>query len=269
MFKPHGGEVSYLSFLFHSKAIKTMKKLIFYPFILIFSLLFLSAGAQNVAIGVQGGISIPNLTAGGNQTPLSTGYSSRFGPDFGISAEFKVSKLFSIQPQVEYSSQGGKKNGFQAFTNPQPPPTYLYATYNSEAKMNYLMIPVLAKFGWDFKSSPLRFFVDAGLFLGFLLSAHQVTSGTSQIYADQGKTQPASPGPVSFNDNSDIKSQLHGTNVGIEGNVGLAYQFKKSYVFIEAGGNYGFLNIQKNAQDGSNNTGAATIDIGYSVWIGK
>jgi hypothetical protein len=247
-----------------------MKKLIFYSSLLSLCFLFFSAHAQNIAVGIQGGISIPDLTAGSTgSTPLSTGYSSRFGPDFGINAEFKVSELFSIQPQLEYSSQGGKKDGPQALPNPQPPPTYLYANYNSEAKMNYLMLPVLAKFGWDFTSSPLRFFVDAGPFASLLVSAHQVTSGSSQIYADQAMTQPASPGPVSFDKTTDIKNQLHDANFGIEGNIGLAYRFEKSYLYIEAGGNYGFFNIQKVAEDGSNNTGAATIDIGYSIWLGK
>jgi len=247
-----------------------MKKLIFYPSLFFLIILFFTARGQNVAIGVQGGISIPNLTAGSTgSTPLSTGYSSRFGPDFGINAEFKISSLFSIQPQLEYSSQGGKKDGFQAFPNTQPPPTYLYATFNSEAKMNYLMLPVLAKFGWDFKGSPLRFFVDAGPFVSLLASARQVTSGTSEVYADPGKTEPASPGPVPFDKTTDIKDQLHDANYGIEGNVGLAYRLKKSYFYIEAGGNYGFVNIQKVAEDGSNNTGAATVSIGYSIWLGK
>ena len=247
-----------------------MKKLIFYSSLFVFALFYFHASAQNVALGIQGGISIPNLTAdGSSSTPLNTGYSSRFGPDFGITAEFKVSNLFSIQPQLEYSSQGGKKDGFQAFPNTQPPPTYLYANFNSEARINYLMLPVLAKFGWDFKSSPLRFFVDAGPFLGYLVSAKQVTSGTSMIYADAGGTEPVSPQPVPFDKTTDIKDQIHNANFGIEGNIGLAWKFKKSYIFLEAGGNYGFLNIQKVAADGKNNIGAATALFGYSFWLGK
>lgn len=246
-----------------------MKKTIFYPSLLLLLFLFFSANAQKVALGVWGGISIPDLSAGTNGTPLSEGYSSRLGPDFGIDAEFKVSGVFSIQPELEYSSQGGKKDGFQAFANQQPPPTYLYATYNSEAKMNYLMLPVLAKFGWNIKGSPLRFFVDGGPFVAALLSAHQVTSGTSEIYADPGMTEPASPQPVSFDATTDIKDQLHDFNFGIEANVGLQYKFKTSYLYLQAGGNYGFFNIQKVAEDGSNNTGAAAVSLGYSIWLGK
>lgn len=255
-----------------------MKKI---NYLLLVMLMLSCAGvkAQNFALGVRGGISIPNLSAGGSeQNPLNTGYSSRFGPDAGIFAEFKFSNLFSIQPMVEYSSQGGKKNGLQALATPAelaaafPPgqaPTYLYANYKSEAKLNYLAIPILAKFGWNFKHAPLRVYVDAGPFVSFLVSAKQVTSGSSNLYSDEAGTQPVTPGPQSFKASTDIKDQLNTTNLGIEGNVGLAYILKNSDIFIEGGGNYGFLNIQKGTANGKNDTGAATATVGYSYWFGK
>lgn len=40
-------------------------------------------------------------------------------------------------------------------------------------------------------------------------------------------------------------------------------------IFIEGGGNYGFLNIQKGSQNGTNNTGAATAVVGYRYWFHK
>ena len=241
--------------------------------------LCLPARSQKTAIGLRGGISIPNLTSSGNeQNPLNTGYSSRLGPEFSVFAEFKISELFSIEPMIEYSSQGGKKNGLQAFPLPDglssmfPPgevPTYLYANFNSEAKLNYLMIPILAKFGHTFNQSPWRIYADAGPFVGFLLSAKQVTSGESEIYLDPGGTQSFPVGSQSFNNTQDIKDQLNTTNFGVEGNIGLNYAFGQNNLFIEFGGNYGFLNIQKGTADGKNNTGAATIVLGYAYWIGK
>ncbi len=226
--------------------------------------------AQSFSLGARGGVSIPNLTNGGNGTPLSTGYSSRLAADFAVFAEFPVSDLFSIQPMIEYSQQGGKKNGFQALTTPEQLAQYInqpyvYANYNSTAKMNYLMIPVLAKFGWNpGPQSPLHLYVDAGPFFGYLLSAHQVTSGTSAIYLDPAGQQ-AVPGPVtSFDNNQNIRDQLHHFNFGISGNLGLAYHFDSGSIFIEGGGNYGFLNIQKNAVNGKNHTGAGTVAVGYA-----
>jgi hypothetical protein len=238
-----------------------------------------SARAQNTALGFRGGISIPNLTSGGSdQNPLNTGYSSRLGPEFSVFAEFKISELFSIEPMIEYSSQGGKKSGLQAFPFPEelasmfPPgqaPTYLYANFNSEAKLNYLMIPILAKFGHQFKQSPWKIYADVGPFVGFLLSAKQVTTGESEIYVDPGGTQAFPVGTQSFDNTQDIKDQLNSTNFGVEGNIGLNYAFGQNNVFFEIGGNYGFLNIQKGTANGVNNTGAATIVLGYSHWLGK
>jgi Outer membrane protein beta-barrel domain len=236
-----------------------------------------SSRAQKLAIGAKGGISIPNLSSSGSdQNPLNTGYSSRLGPEFGIFGEYKMSELFSIEAMIEYSSQGGKKDGLQAFPLPQnfsgmfPPgeaPTYLYANFNSEAKINYLMIPILAKFGHRFNNSPWRIYIDAGPFVGFLLSAKQVTTGTSEIYTDPAGQEPLPIGPQPFDNTQNIKDQLHNANFGVEGNIGLNYGFKKNNIFFEAGGNYGFVNIQKGTANGKNNTGAATLVLGYSIWL--
>jgi len=235
--------------------------------------------AQQWSLGVRGGLSIPNLSAGGSSSsnPLNTGYKSRLGPDLGVFAECKVSQVFSIQPMIEYSSQGGKKDGLQgfpvgAFAQEFPQgmaPTYLYANFKSEAKLNYLMIPILAKFGWDFNAgSPFRFYVDAGPFVGFNVAAKQVTTGSSNIYLDAAGTQPLPTGTVSFDTTQDIKSQINTVNFGLEANAGFTYKFSHSNLFIEGGFNYGFLNIQKGTANGKNNTGAGTVSVGYQQWFG-
>lgn len=255
-------------------------KNIFKLFLLSVAIFTFSASfAQNFSLGVRGGISIPNLSSGGSaENPLNTGYSSRLGPDFGIFGEFKISHVFSLQPMIEYSSQGGKKNGLQAFPIPDAyvayfpsgmAPTYLYANFKSEAKLNYLMIPVLAKFGWNLKPmSPVRIYIDAGPFVGFLLSAKQVTSGSSNVYADSGGQQPLTQDAQSFDATQDIKSQLNTTNFGAEANVGISDGMGNGNIFIEGGFNYGFLNIQKGTANGKNNTGAATVSLGYACWLG-
>lgn len=219
---------------------------------------------------VKGGISIPNLTSGTSGNPVSDGYSSRTGFDGAVAAEWHLSSKFSFQPQLEYSQQGGKKNGLQAFTTPPemaqgfPPgqvPQYLYADYKSTAKLNYLMLPVLAKY--YFTRGQWRPYISAGPFLSLLLSAHNVSSGSSIVFADANQTQPISAAPVSFDSNDDVKSDLHSWNTGISGHVGLQHKIAGGALFLEAGGNYGFINIQKNAVNGNNKTGAAVINAGY------
>ena len=78
-------------------------------------LLYTTTHAQHLTVGIKGGISIPNLTAGSNsKTPLNTGYSSRIGPAAGIFVENQYSGSFSLQTGIEYAAEGGKKNGLQA-----------------------------------------------------------------------------------------------------------------------------------------------------------
>ena len=131
------------------------------------------------------------------------------------------------------------------------------------------MIPVLAKFSHPFIHSPWKIYVDAGPFVGFLLSAKQVTSGESEVYMDPAGQQALPVGSQSFNNEQDIKDQLNTTNFGVEANLGLNYSLGQHNIFFEVGGNYGFLNIQKGSQNGKNNTGAATIVLGYSYWLSK
>lgn len=252
--------------------------------ITIFLLMGTTLHAQWTA-GALGGISIPNLSAGGsNNNPLNTGYSSRLGATAGLTGNYRLSPLFSLSARLEYLAEGGKKNGMQALTTPEEivgyyegqglnPPTYLYANYKSTAKLNYLMIPILANFGWRLgDKSPFRFYAEAGPSLGYLLQAKQVTSGNSQLYTDPAGANALPFGTVSFDSTTNIRDQLHRFNLGIEGDIGLSYAFghtARSSVFIQAGGNYGFINIQKGTANGKNNAGAAMATIGYTYGFGR
>jgi len=277
-----------------------MKKLL-----LLFSLVsaVCFAQGQTVSIGARGGLSIPNLSSSGeNETPLSKGYSSMVGPGFAVFADFQITKMFSIEPSIEYSAQGGKKDGLSAFPTAdfiaQVPPEYLqqipsaildnlpqyaYTDYRSTAKFNYLLIPILAKFGWDFhENSPWRVYGGVGPFVGFLLNAKQVIRGNNEpnniIYLDEAGTQtlpnflgnPTDPLALPMNADVDIKDDLKKVNVGFEAKVGFAYKLNsRNSVFIEGGGNYGFIKIQKSAENGRNNTGAGIVMLGYAFHFVK
>lgn len=254
-----------------------MKKQI--HFLLIFSCLvvFQTVYSQGISIGAKGGISIPNLSAPGkNATPLNTGYKSRLGPDAALFAEFHLSDVFSVQPMLEYSSQGGKKDGIQAFPTPSlaaayfrsqsiTPPTYLYGNFKNDVALNYLMLPILAKFGLNIAESPFRIYADVGPFASLLLSAKSKTEGNSKIYFDAGGTQPLPGlGTFPFTSDSSVINSLNKFNAGIEGHLGVSFTMGRSTVFVEGGGNYGFINIEKDKADGKNNTGAAVVMAGYS-----
>ena len=242
-------------------------------------LAFLQTGssfAQMPWLGVHGGLSIPDLS-GGNGNQLSTGYTSRLAANFGIQGEWHVYHRFSLQVELNFAGQGGQRNGMQPITNlpaqyqqAVPPGSYLYADFQNKAVLNYLELPVLARFTWG---RTLQFYADAGFYAGYLLHAEEKTKGTSEIYVDQkgdALTYMGYPVPAQdFTANTDITSSIKRFNVGVTGGVGLALPIDAhNKVFFDARFEYGFINIQKYSEDGSNNTGNLLLSLGWSHRFG-
>ncbi len=267
--------------------------------------------AQDVKFGIKGGLNLPNITAGGNNTPVSEGYKSRLAMGAGIFTEVQFNKLLSFRLGVEYSGQGGKKDGMQAMPSQRlitamgnsmgmsvtdqqiadltaiaaDMPTYYYANVDNTTKFDYVMIPLLAQFGWDLGQSPWRVYVNAGPFVSFLISGKQVSKGSSLMYADASGTETVWTDldpviqtlittefpdmekvlnePVTFG-TTNITGEMKSTNFGITGNVGIRYQCGRNYFFLEAGGNYGFITVQENSANGSNRIGAGSVMVGYA-----
>ncbi|MDR1156092.1 MAG: PorT family protein [Bacteroidales bacterium] len=267
--------------------------------------------AQNIKFGIKAGPNLPNITAGGKNTPVSEGYKSRAAVGAGIFTELQLNPLISFRLGVEYSGQGGKKNGMQAMpsqrlvstvgnsmgmsiTDQQIEdltaiashlPTYYYADINNTTKFDYVMIPLLAQFGWNLGQSPWRVYVNAGPFVSFLISGKQVSKGTSKMYSDASGTstlwdilpptakdmvtgkfpamEPTLNDPVDYGA-TNITGEMKSTNFGITGNAGIRYQCNRNYFFLELGGNYGFITVQENSANGSNRLGAGSVMVGYA-----
>jgi hypothetical protein len=232
---------------------------------------------SNLSLGIKAGIDIPNLKASGND-PVSKGWSSRLGPYAGIIAELQLNHRFSLQSELNYSSQGGKKNGTQAISSsqlakyfgiplPSNAPSYVYISCKSEVKLNYIELPILLKVNFSL-GKIVAFFGDVGFYAGYLINAKNVTKGSSKIYFDENLTQPLpeTPEAVLFNINMNLKDDLKKFNFGIQGGLGLSLSLSdRSRLLLMAGGNYGLVHIQKDKANGSNNTGAATITLGYII----
>jgi len=253
-----------------------MKKLCYVLFCVLLST---AVSAQNnFFLGAKAGIGIPNLSSSsGNANPQANGWSSRLGPYFGLISDYNFNKKWALQVELNLASQGGKKNGVQgipsaafssSFPTGMPVPEYLYANFKTVARLNYLEIPVMMKY-----SIPLNkkfdFYINAGPYFGFLLSAKNISTGSGNLYLDAQETQQVPtqilPQPIPFDGTQDIKSSLKGFNTGIQGGVGVTLKVKNNYLFFAASGNYGFITIQKNSSDGQNNTGAATATLGYLI----
>jgi hypothetical protein len=268
--------------------------------------------AQTVSVGVRGGLSIPNIVAGGDN-PLSKGYSSRVAEGGGLFAELGINNCVAFRLGVEYSGQGGKRNGIQAMPAEQmiagitagagsgntpgmdvilgqlmsSMPEIFYADVKNTADFDYLMIPLSVQVGTN-ASKRWRGYVNAGPFVSFLLHGKQTTKGTSKMYMDAGKSQTLwdnladmqpnikSNAPLlayvlqngtDFGSTEVITRDLNPVNAGIQGDIGLSYRHERHRIFIEVGGNYGFVNMQKDKSNGLNRIGAATVMLGYAIQL--
>jgi hypothetical protein len=249
--------------------------------------------AQAINLGVHGGLAIPNIVSS-NENPLSAGYSSRLAGSGGIFTEIGINDRFSVRFGIEYTGQGGKRNGVQAMSSNQLimdiatrmganitegtaamlgematyiPPTF-YADVKNTVKFDYLMLPLSLQMGKTLGNSPYRVYVNAGPFVSFLMSGDQVSSGSSKLYvgADKsGTLWTAIPNEIQSRitdgvpelahilengtefGTSVITGEIRPVNFGIQGNIGLSYQYGNySRFFFLAGGNNGVFRIHKN-----------------------
>lgn len=231
------------------------------------------AAQSGIRLGLKGGIGIPDLKASGDN-PVSSGWSSRLGPYIGAVAEIQLNERLYLQGELNYASQGGKKNGVQAIatselsayiTPGQELPPYIYANFKSEVRINYLELPILVKINFSVEKS-FSFFVNGGIYAGYLLTAKNVTGGSSNVYLDEKLTQPLTPAAISFDQSTEIKDNIKKFNFGLQGGIGISYDLpNKNRLLLTVGGNYGLIHLQKNEDNGKNNTGAATITLSYLI----
>jgi hypothetical protein len=248
---------------------------------------------QFIKIGIKAGYSLGKLS---NTTDniYTDDYESVSGLDFGVTFEFEITPLISMQTEINYTQRGGKRTGLQpvtandlsdqlnmffpfiglpAVTNQNP----LYATFDSESDLQYIEVPALVKFGWgkDFRVSAA-----VGPYVGILLKATQHTTGESQFYLDSnGETPVFIPGPnglppytnlpaQSLNANTDIKDDLKTVNFGGIFALGISKNINdKNEVFMDARASYSFNSIQIKDEFGESKIGGVIFSLGYAYTI--
>jgi hypothetical protein len=258
-----------------------MKKFIVTSIMLVCSIVLTMAqpasdkGESDFTLGAFAGLNIPQLTGGGGN-PLSKNWTSRQGEAFGLTFTWNTGSRFAWRADILYSSEGGQRNGMQALDgasyNPQVPAgTYFYANFSNESILNYLEVPVLAKYFFSLSRSS-RLYVDFGPYVGFLLNAKQKTGGSSIVYADAAGTQVVSVNPqngqpvqVPFDDSVNIKDQINKVNYGLTGGFGFTQNVGFGVVVLDVRGAYGLTVIQHNPDNGDNHIGNLLVSLGYSI----
>ena len=152
------------------------------------------SNAQETKFGAKLGMNISNITSEG----LST--SSLVGAHLGGFAEVGISDKFKIQPELLFSMQGAKVE-------------------DSKTKLNYINLPVLAKYYVVDKLA-----VIAGPQVGFLMSAKETFESESLDAKDFYKT------------------------ISLSFNIGASYDLTDN-IFVDVRYNLGLSNIAKEITD--------------------
>lgn len=230
--------------------------------------------------GVRGALSLPNIVGGGDQE-ITRNYRSRTAANFGAYVEVGITKNVSIQPEVDFASQGGKRTGIQPITSPlpglpPPPGQYYFADFENTAILNYIETPVMVKYTFK-PDSKQSFYLLGGPYAGFLVNAKTKTRGSSTIYLDNSGTPLLLPPanqplpPISFDADTDVTDSIRRFNFGITGGGGVKFRHaSKNYLFVEARAAYGLTRIQKDPiTSGESRTGNLLISFGYAFGFGR
>ncbi len=232
-------------------------------------------------VGFKAGISIPQLSSS-DTNELSRDYKSRVAPNFGAFFDIGIARRTSVQFEVNYAGQGGKRDGIQPVTQAipglpaLPAGNYYYGNFKNTAKLTYLEIPAMLKYRFGKTEKP-RFYVNGGVYYGYLLKADTVTKGSSTLYLDRDGRIPVllppngDPFPaIPFDATTDVKSDLNRNNLGVTGGGGFEIPHKKNYFVIDARIAYGLTAIQKDtALNGNSKTGNLVISFGYAFGLKK
>lgn len=263
-------------------------------YLLLGFLTFITLNSQvifsQLKVGAKIGYSLGKLTETTDNI-YSQDFSSVSGMDFGAVLEIPVSGLFSVQPEISYTHRGGVRNGMQPVPlapllkglegygvslemlnqlvmgmggEPLSDTTPLYADYNNTNSLQYVEIPVLAKFGWG---DTWRFFAQAGPSVSFLVKATQTTSGSSNLYVDvQGNKLPLTLVPEQdLKAETDVKDDLNTFNFGIQGGIGVTRKIdSKNEIYFDSRVSYGLTPLQKDETFGKSKVGGIIFSLGYN-----
>lgn len=190
-----------------------MKKL----FIITMTLAAFTLQAQDVTFGAKAGLNFASAAFDYPSGVEEPDLDSRTSIHFGVTAEFPVSDTFSVQPELLFSSLGAKSDGSYSYSDVFNNNNY-EESYETTSKLNYLLIPVMAKF---YLSD--AFSLEAGPQIGFLMSAKEEGSYVLKN-SDTGEVIETDSATV------DTKDSFKSTDFAL--NFGVGYK-------LESGLNFG------------------------------
>lgn len=174
---------------------------------------------QEVKFGPKAGLNFATVSNIDNSKMLTGFY-------VGAVAEIKFNDKFSVQPELMYSAQGVKQNFSDTFMG-------VTVSYNNTLKLDYINIPILAKY-----YVADGFSVEAGPQFGFLVKAESKSEG----------------------EKFDMKDSTKSFDFGI--GAGVAYDLANGF-FANARYNFGLTDVAKDNEGDAAKNGVIQVGVGY------
>lgn len=131
--------------------------------------------AKTVRFGIRGGVNLADMTARDVTAGTYSESQAKTAFNGGVFVNIPIgSKNFRLQPELSYSSQGGKMQGPSGSTTP---PTY-------EQDLDYVNLPLNFQF-----MTNNGLFLQTGPQLGYLVGAERSSSSNAQIVPNGGNKE--------------------------------------------------------------------------------
>lgn len=219
--------------------------------LLAFSCLPFFAQAQ-YTVGVKGGVNFCNY--GGRY--ITSNYEDKIRANFGAVAQFQTNTWFSVQTELTFDPKGAK------YSRVSSSESFYTEEYNNfEENLNYLSLPVLARFDIGEKN---RVYGYAGLYLSYLLSAR--ITGEYVIYNNFNPDQREVT-----NVDRDYKSEIDNFDFGAVMGLGMDFALSEKYIlFVDGRFNWGWANVAAQGQGKIfNDTWSINLGLLYQLPSGK
>lgn len=193
-----------------------MKHLLYFLMTLFLATNTLYAQTSKIDFGLQGSPSL--ISMHGNEI-LSELNQAGLGFSVGISAQFHVHKHWSVVTDINFERKGANSDGVLTDNLGE-----VIGTFRSQQQFDYLALPVLVRYHFG---EQIRFFVNAGPYVGYLLQQNNKIS--SDLI-----------GPSSYSSKADFKSLDYGVSAGF----GMTAQINSKLAYtIDLRNNLGIYNI--------------------------
>ena len=223
------------------------------------------------SIGAIGAVNLTTLFNGTQEINKNFGFG--LGYNAGITTQYNINKTISIVADVNFAYLTTERTDMQPLLSNSPlqnPEYPLYANFKKTESFDFFEVPVMVRYTTSVKH--VKFYVNAGAYMGFIASSRAEASGRSPLYKDLAGqiNEGGSTAMYTMDGSVNNTNNVNTVSVGLTGGAGIGYAFGRNMVVFDARYAIGLTDIRNNtAVNGSNNMQTVIFGLGYNYVLFK